>query len=87
MTKNNIVQITSIEMTKINSCANGKPPSASARTTIPKPMPPPRMRQSIGRRSLDSDRINSTPKAEMAGMIEAEKKYRLTSEKMRKPSG
>ena len=59
---------------KISSCPNGTEPSARARIAAPNAMPPPRMRQSSGRRSLVSDRISSTPMTETAGTTSPRRK-------------
>ena len=67
VTNTSMVQITAIESAKISSCPNGTDPSARARIAAPNAMPPPRMRQSSGRRSLVSNPISSTPMTETAG--------------------
>ena len=51
VTNTSIAQTTVIDRTKMISWPNRTLPSASARTAAPKASPPPRMRQSIGRRS------------------------------------
>ncbi len=51
------------------SWPNGMPPTPSTTTIAPNTMPPPRMRQSIGRRSVVSVPRRNTPATEIAGMI------------------
>ena len=87
MTKTSIVQITAIESVKINSWPNGTEPSASARIAAPNARPPPRMRQSIGRRSLVSARISSTPSHRYGRNDQSEQKDRLAIEDARQPAG
>ena len=59
---------TIMEMAKTSSSRPGTPASPMRVTTRPKARPPPRMRQSVGRRSLVSSFTSSAPLAEMAGM-------------------
>jgi hypothetical protein len=74
VTTTSIVQITAMDRMKTSSCANGTPPRPTAMTIAPKASPPPRMRQSSGWHSLDSERISRTPETEMAGMISPSRK-------------
>ena len=52
---------------KISSWPNGTDAERERKDAAPNAMPPPRMRQSSGRRSLVSDPISSTPITEIAG--------------------
>ncbi len=67
VTMTSMVHITAIERVKIDSWPNGTDPNASARIAAPNAIPPPRMRQSSGRRSCVSDPISTTPITEIAG--------------------
>ena len=64
-----MAQTTAIETTKTISWLYGTPAKATASTKAPKAMPPPRMRQSIGRRSTGFKVISSAPLIEISGMI------------------
>ena len=73
VTNTSMLQITAIETMKISSWPYGTDDSASVRTTAPNASPPPRMRQSIGRRSTVSALMSRTPLTEIAGMISPSK--------------
>jgi hypothetical protein len=80
-----MVQITAIESVKISSCPNGTDPSARARIAAPNAMPPPRMRQSSGRRSLQSDQQHADDRNGWDEQPQEE--HRLAREHARKPAG
>ena len=69
------IQITTVmDTTNTISWLKSMPLSASATTNAPNTMPPPRMRQSVGRCSLVSRRTSRAPETEISGTMRPSRK-------------
>ena len=67
--RSSIQMITAMETTKMISWLKPIPLSANTMTKPPNARPPPRMRQSVGRRSLVSSRTSRAPEIDTRGTI------------------
>ena len=77
VTKISMTQMTQSEMTKTISCAYGTPPSPSRTTIVPKTIPPPRMRQSMERRSQVSVLMRRAAMRETTRENQGDQEHRL----------